>query len=283
MATSLSNTFTTDKWFSEAEDVFSDKEFTQVNNTTPTLNSVFKDLDSRYKANIKSWWEVKGLESYVKNDIVPKGLRIAVLPAQRSRTPNLMKLWEKEVTASSIRLMKILLEEEKITLENTSTKLKETIQTALKLKEEVDFSKKEGELQANIEKYTTFLKERKHQQFVRDLADFRENRAYLFLNPPPRRGGASDISSSDTDISDSERRKKKFPPTKRSPYSTRYRNRGGWQNNKKNGDQTRFPTPQNAPPEQVAQTAQSVPTLPSSSASASASFLEKTLLPSQTH
>lgn len=86
--------------------------------------------------------EVKGLESYIKNNIVPEGLRIAVLPAPRSRTPNLMKLWEQEVTTSSIRLMKLLVEEEKLTLETTSTKLKETIQTALKLREEPDFSKK---------------------------------------------------------------------------------------------------------------------------------------------
>lgn len=78
--------------------------------------------------------------------------------------------------------MNILLEEERINLKNTTMKLKGMIELALKLKSESDFNKKELELQNSIDKFTSILKERKHKQFVKDLTEFKENRAYLHLN-----------------------------------------------------------------------------------------------------
>lgn len=151
-----------------------------------------------YKANIKSW-EIKGLESYVKHSIVPKGLRITLLQIFGSD--------ETLGTGGSLKLMNLLLEEERLILEKTSQKRKSTIEVALKLKGETDFQKKETELQNSIEKYTALLKERKHTQFVRDLTEFRENKAYRFLTPQIRTGN-SDISSSEAELSDSEKAKK---------------------------------------------------------------------------
>lgn len=231
----LTDTLDTEKWTTEAEEVFSDKEYSHTTTTAPSLNSVFKELLIRYKLNIKSWWEVKSFESYIKNKIVPKGLRIPIQPAPRSRTPALMKRWEQEATNSSLRFMLILLEEEKITCENSAKKLKETTDIALKLKGEPDFNKKEAELQTTIEKFTATLKERKHFQFVRDFSEFKENRAYTFLNTNTRRGGAdSDISSSDTDTEGGRRR---TPYTRQSPINTRYRTRGGWNGNRGKNNQ----------------------------------------------
>lgn len=74
----------------EAEDVFSDREFAHESKVTPSLNSILKDVINNYKANIKSWWEVKSLENDIKHNIVPKGLRIGILLALRSRFPGLM-------------------------------------------------------------------------------------------------------------------------------------------------------------------------------------------------
>lgn len=216
----------------EAEDVFSDKEYTPVNNTTPSLNSTFKDLNERYKQKIKSWREIKWLENYIKNKIVPRGLRIGILPAPRVRSPTFNKKWEEEVTNSSMHLMNLLLEEERINLEASNAKLKETIETALSLKGEGEFSKKEIELQNNIDKFTSVLNERKHKQFVKDLLEFRENRAYQFINKTQQRGGDQDVTSSDTDLSDNERRR--YP--KRSPYKTRSgKKSGNTQNQGKGG------------------------------------------------
>lgn len=60
MASFLSNTIENDRWLSEAEEVFSDKEYTPVNSAAPSLNTGFRNFNTQYKAHIKSWWEVKG-------------------------------------------------------------------------------------------------------------------------------------------------------------------------------------------------------------------------------
>lgn len=222
----LSEPLETDRWNLEVEEVFSDKEYTPTSTIAPSIKNIFKELNDRYKERIKSWWEVRSIENYIKHKIVPRGLRISILPAQRIRTPNLMKKWEQEVTESSLRLMTLLLAEEQENLEIKNKKLKETTELALTLKSDSEFIKLETDLQKNIDRFTTALKERKHKQFVKDLTEFRENRAYLFIsNKPVQRGQDSDISSTDTDISDTERRN----ISNRSPYRTRFG--GRWMQN----------------------------------------------------
>ncbi|XP_056407823.1 uncharacterized protein LOC130303808 [Hyla sarda] len=227
----LAGGFDTSLWLEEAKEVFSEKELSHSSHLTPTLNSVFKELNYRYKNQIKSWWEVQSLDNYISNRIVPKGLRIAISPALRSRTPTLMSKWEKEATESSLRFMNLLLEEERNTLDSTTKKLQESIDIALKLKQDPEFAKKDTELKNNIEKFKHSLKDRKHKQFIRDLNDFRDNKAYNFLNQQPYQGTETEISSSETDASDSER--PNYQSWNRSPYSTRYRgayrgNNRGW-------------------------------------------------------
>lgn len=97
----LSESTYTDRWTLEAVEVFSDKEYTRANTTVPSVNSIFKDLNERIKSKVKSWWEAKSLENYIKNNIVPRGLCIDIQLAPRVRTPALMKRWERIVPFAS--------------------------------------------------------------------------------------------------------------------------------------------------------------------------------------
>lgn len=76
--------------------------------------------------------------------------------------------------------MQILLEEEQRPYEESSNKLKELTETALKFKTDPDSTRRETSLQTSIECFYTTLKDRKHKQFLRDLNEFREKRAYNF-------------------------------------------------------------------------------------------------------
>lgn len=164
------------------------------------------------------------MENYIKVNIVPKGLRIKITPAIRSRTTTLLTRWEKELTDSSIRLMTILLEEEKVTLEESSKKLKDTIDQALKHKNDPEFVRRELLLQNNIEKYQSSIKERKHKQYKRDLAEFKDKCAYQYLWTKE-----TDVSSTDIESSDTEGNNYTYP---RGSYQRggRNRKRGGGRN-----------------------------------------------------
>ncbi|XP_075208170.1 uncharacterized protein LOC142313072 [Anomaloglossus baeobatrachus] len=205
-ASFLSEPINTSQWLLEAGDVFSDKAPCNTE-TTVTLKKVFNDLYSCYKENLKSFWEVQSLENYLKQGIIPRGLRIPLVPATRSRSPALLEQWEKESRAASLRFLQILLTEEKLTLNKTTSKLTEQIALSLKYKNDPDFHKKELLLQNSVERFQNTLKERKHQKFIRDLTEFRENTAYDFLREKEKEKGnpPTDISCSDLEASDIER------------------------------------------------------------------------------
>lgn len=203
MADFVSGALNLDGWLNQAKEVFSDQALTQ-NRYTPSLKSAFKELTRCYKEHILSWWEIQSFESYIKENIVPRGLRVTLTPSNRLRNQELMKKWEKEATDSSLRFMRLLLEEEKNNLEKAKNKLKEQIEVTVKFKQDADYKPKEIQLQNVIERFQFNLKERKHAQFVRDLQDFRDNCAYTLLERRDRREQETDLSSSDTDCRDSD-------------------------------------------------------------------------------
>lgn len=102
--------------------------------------------------------------------------------------------------------MKILLDEERVNLVTLEHKLKENIEIAKKFQTEAEYTQKEKQLQAAVERYQYHIKERKHRQFTRDLADFKDNKVYSTLpGRPIRRELESELSSTETDVSDPER------------------------------------------------------------------------------
>ncbi|XP_044142548.1 uncharacterized protein LOC122932281 isoform X2 [Bufo gargarizans] len=289
MATFLTGTIFTDDLINEARDVFSDRGVPALDQSA-SGKQVFSDLYTYYKDNIKSWWEIKSLESYLEQKIVPRGLRIRIRPADRISSPGFLVRWEDTLTHNSLSLMKLLLDEERLLFESTSKKLREKIDTALKLKEDPEFARREASLQSAVVRFQTLIKERKHRQFVRDLGDFRENRAYIATQSQV---SESEPSSSDVDTSDTESRPKpRYVPSNRGrPDSRRqggrrwsgqsgYRGRGGGYR----GQGYQHPLPVYQPPpstgsSQNHQSQQPPPSAASAASSSSSSFLEKGVIP----
>lgn len=123
MAGFLSVGINIDQWLLEAKEVFSENNFTQAKYAL-SFNAAFKELTRLYKEHTTVWWEVQNLESYIANNIVPRGLQSTLTPTNRCRNPSFMLKWEKDATASSIRFMHLLLEEEKSNLAQAEAKLK---------------------------------------------------------------------------------------------------------------------------------------------------------------
>lgn len=230
MANFLTGSFNTDSWLADARDVFSDKTMS-YNSQVQTTKLAFKNLLAVYKDYTTSWWEVQSLDNYIKHKIVPRGLRITLQPSERARSETLLTQWEKEATESSLRFMKILFIEEQNILEKLTQKLKDHIDITLKFKTDPEFDSKEVELQTKLLKHQNFIKDRKHNLFLRDLSDFKDGKAYNFQQKPPpppkQREGDSDISSSETEFSDRERGYPKNYSYYR-PYYQRNRRRQPW-------------------------------------------------------
>lgn len=74
-----------------------------------------------------------------------------------------MLKWEKDATASSLRFMNLLLEEEKSNLTLLESQLKEQIDITKKFKHEAEYSNKEKQLEGTLERSQYNVKERKHK------------------------------------------------------------------------------------------------------------------------
>ncbi|XP_075187500.1 uncharacterized protein LOC142258789 [Anomaloglossus baeobatrachus] len=142
----LSGPINTDLWVEDANQAFCTEVLPGDSNVT-SLRTRFGDLYSLYKEYSKSWWEIKTLENYLKNKIVPKGLRINLCPSPRTSNPRLLEAWAKESVESSFRFMNLLLIEEKTLLEQATLKLNKSIEEILKFKSEADFNRREISLQ----------------------------------------------------------------------------------------------------------------------------------------
>lgn len=177
MAGFLSSALNTEQWMGDPSEVFSEKEVSFSSNTA-SISTTFKTVTRVYKNFVRSWWEVQSLDTYIKHKIVPRGLRNHIIPAARLRSPDFIKKWEKESIESSLRLMGLLLEEEKTVLSGIETELKEVIEQTKKFNTHPEYSNKEVYLQSIVEKYTAQLKEKKHSLFNRDIKDFKEGRIF---------------------------------------------------------------------------------------------------------
>lgn len=127
--------------------------------------------------------------------------------------------------------MKILLDEEKANLVTLENKLKEQIETVKKFQTEAEYPQKEKQLQSVIERHQYQIKKRKHRQFKRDLADFKDYKVYCTVSGhQPRKDPESEVSSTETDFSDTER----YQPS-RGQRSRAKGRRGGYRNNNPRG------------------------------------------------
>lgn len=84
--------------------------------------------------------------------------------------------------------MRLLLEEEKVILEDLTKKLREQADLTLKFKNYPGFDVKEQELQTKLGKHQAYIKDRKHNLFLRDSQDFKEGRVYSTFVISFRRG-----------------------------------------------------------------------------------------------
>lgn len=127
--------------------------------------------------------------------------------SERVSSETLLQKWEKAPSESSLRFMKILLSEETSILETLTKKLKDQIDTTLKIRSDLQFEAKEIDLQKKLLKHQNYIKDQKHNLCLRDLQDFKEGKANIYqpISLSKRRERDTDLSSSETDFSDRER------------------------------------------------------------------------------
>ncbi|OCT55727.1 hypothetical protein XELAEV_18004523mg [Xenopus laevis] len=126
----------------------------------------------------KLWWEITAWEKYLSHNIIPRGLRIQLAPAEHLVSDHFVKQWNELLTSCSIGLMRLIKVTEEGLLEQTNSEVANNLKLIQSFKEDISFKKRESELQTNIDKLAAELKTRKWRKFSRDKTDFSTGKIY---------------------------------------------------------------------------------------------------------
>lgn len=86
-------------------------------------DSVYRDLLSSHKEATKLWWNIKSLEEHGKHNLIPRGLRIQILPSWEV-DDQFKSTWERGLTQCSRTLIGMLIEHDKELLSRTKTHIR---------------------------------------------------------------------------------------------------------------------------------------------------------------
>lgn len=108
-------------------------------------------------------------------------MRIPLRPSSHTEDPEFVKGWETILTESSLKLI-YLSEYEKQTFTKLNLQLEQEIKNVQKFNTHPDFPQMEQTFKKKLEILKSEIKDRKHKKYLRDRADFEQNKVYQWKN-----------------------------------------------------------------------------------------------------
>lgn len=158
-----------------------DSLFDDVNSPNADIDSLSKTLKHQTIRECKQYLHAVTLSDYLRNKIIPRGLRIQKAPAIGLNNPIFCDRWCEILNKCSLDLMTLVIQETKDQL----TKTKEEIQKILKeldsqCAEKECLVKLKKEVEQLKERYTAEIRTNKRKKFGRDTNDYKEGKVYFW-------------------------------------------------------------------------------------------------------
>lgn len=116
--------------------------------------------------------DISSLKSYISHNIIPRGLRERIVPAEHLYTPRFLEAWKEECLNRGLALMKIIVLEEETQLEEIKGELEISAKALEPHKNEPDFEKNNEFNKKEIERIQKNLKHTKQEKFRQNIIDF---------------------------------------------------------------------------------------------------------------
>lgn len=158
-------------------------------------------------------WDIASLQSHVTQRVVPRGLRERVVPAQHLHTPRFLVVWKKACIDRGIELMKLIIQEEQLQLDETQDELDKSTSLLEPFGEDPELIRFNDNLKKEVERLQRTLKFTKQNKFKQNIQDSEQENFFDPTKIRPRsrsrgpnrrnrsnnrRGGQSSGSESDS-------------------------------------------------------------------------------------
>lgn len=137
------------------------------------------DLEELLSKEMRTWWDLSTLQSYVDKKMIPRGLRLKKFPST-VYNEDFKQQWENTLTNCSMELMRLIISQEEHTLKDIRLKIV-TLQDIVKEQAESDaFNNLDQHMQENLDKLEKIITDTKQSKFMRDLQDYKTGFVYLW-------------------------------------------------------------------------------------------------------
>ncbi|KAJ1163502.1 hypothetical protein NDU88_003960 [Pleurodeles waltl] len=177
------------------------------------IYGTFNELEKVKKKELNKWWECKSLNRYLEAEIIPRGLRIFIMPTYEDPHPDLLKEWAAHNALSSAGMMKILVKYAQIERDKAIEKIEDLEKTIDGFTDKKLADSLKTAMEERLAKIEEEITQKKACKFNRDTTDYQTGQIYTFakkfdywrrLKGNERSSGGMDIESrKSTDISES--------------------------------------------------------------------------------
>lgn len=97
------------------------REEHNVSKCQAELNQLFRKHGNLTMKHLKRKWNIIALEAYLQAQMIPRGLRERIVPADHLHNDRFLKIWAEESVKHGLHMIGLIVEEEKTQLQELET------------------------------------------------------------------------------------------------------------------------------------------------------------------
>lgn len=184
-----------------------DKDLT----TEAQCKSAFERLKTLMRKEMRLWWDCTGLQRYIDECMVPRGLRIKKSPSTIYSDLFIVE-WNDILSKCSFDLMRLISTYEEKLLVDVNQNIVSLKESVMQYRSLSIYDDLNTDLQLNISNLETEIMETKRSKYLRDLKDYEDGTVYIRTKDKrfpysilkKRSGGDRRVNFSSPEVSDTQ-------------------------------------------------------------------------------
>lgn len=152
--------------------------FYLIVNNTQDMHSLMKKLRHTLEKQLRVWWDIATLETYIKAKMTPRRLRWELDPNDGITDPELMEEWYSFFNGCENELLHKMIKRRRFKLKGIEASISEIKNQLIPFVNQTEYKNKEKELQESIKKYDTQIQIKKQKKYKRDTLDYQSMNVY---------------------------------------------------------------------------------------------------------
>lgn len=143
-----------------------------------SCSDLFWKLQKFLKKEMRLWWDIASLKQYLKDERIPRGLRIKKFPSFDVESETFKKQWLEILNEASFKLMGLIVKHEQDSLEHLHGEISKTQDKLKQFKDTSEFVERDHKLNQVLNNLEDEITKTKRSKFIRDKHDYTEGKVY---------------------------------------------------------------------------------------------------------